>query len=1003
MKKIISLILLFCMLLSTLPAMAATETDDTLIIDLTSGQAEFSLESGETISTNDTISPKVFYLSTSATALDTGTCGGQNGSWIDYDSKLAINLPDSFMTNLDGMTDVEVTVRYYDGDAAYDDTYLGLKYNSNNTFSDVDNYSVSTDHLLYESAGFATLAKSGTWTEHTFVLERPEFRNTGSGKYMWNFILTLDEAFIPEDTDKDNKVLVSEVRVSYGEKRELFLNVDSDESGNIFFGTTPVKLNLNVINPKKTAFEPLTAGYVVKDRIKDTEMFRGEKTFEVPEAESHTVSLDFSDQELPFATYTIDVEIYDGDNLLATKQAEFSHVNAMSESDAASPVFNKSIFALNDHLTDHPTAMDEGVELESRAGTKYIRISMGFGGTTKYGVDGNPIIGEFLSFEESETGENILDYLKLAKEKGFKVLGIVGNDPYYEEALHPFRKWEEQDGELVCTNEEEFQAYIDHFSAFCAHAMSELGEYVECWEITNEYNLETLGRYGGGETWYQSNSNSVSEEGSMEDNLPYSPVDLRDITIACSKAMKAVNPDAVIVGGVIGGAGRLWDVWYERMFNDELMKHIDAVSVHLYPENLYYLEEYENTSVIAPGEKIKALIAQYGGDQEVWMTEYNYTSQKIYKERTETLQAQSLLKFLIRNQFDNYFDRIYTYRMEGSYYESHYRYMVASPDDPYDVITTELSAKVPYLATSFLNKLTASARPVSLVSATEDDINYIAKFHNDVLDTPVYAIFNYNDPKTFEERKREVTIDEPGRDLVAYDMLGNVIGEGTDSITVTASSDIVYVTQKQAFNTLSDTVTENVSVYGIAAPNSKVSAIVLREDAELDDMLTSAMTATYIDQLVTDGEGQYHFTFGVRHGSGTYTIYITDEAGTRQIYDVTYNDGKFGITYRFSQSGGAIWDFAGIKDGSLTADYEILNPEADQKITDYVVIGAAYKGDTLVKSAVSKPDKLTAEDKFKSGEITIEGLEKAKIDKVKFFLLNNLSQLTPLATSFELK
>ncbi|MBQ8588628.1 MAG: hypothetical protein IJ454_04465, partial [Clostridia bacterium] len=202
---------------------------------------------------------------------------------------------------------------------------------------------------------------------------------------------------------------------------------------------------------------------------------------------------------------------------------------------------------------------------------------------------------------------------------------------------------------------------------------------------------------------------------------------------------------------------------------------------------------------------------------------------------------------------------------------------------------------------------------------------------------------------------------------------------------------------------LSDTVMENISVYGIAAPNSKVSAIVLHEDRELDDMAASAMTATYIDQLITDGEGQYHFTFGVRHGSGTYNVYITDENNAREIYEVTYDDGKFGITYRFSQDGGAIWDFAGIKDGSLTADYEILNPDTDQKITDYVVIGAAYKGDTLVKSAVSEPDELTAEEKFKTGEITIDGLEKSKIDKVKFFLLNNLSQLTPLTTSFELK
>ncbi len=1001
------------MVLGTLPVMAA-ESDDTLIIDLSGDNAVFSLQSGTEITDAAT---KAFFLNKTDATPVIKTYGETQGWQIDNSThgKLSFDLPDHFMNNLDGNKDVLVTVKYYDGNASSGNAQLGLMYNSRNT------HPKSTSLLTYESAGVVTLGKTGQWKEHTFTLERPRLVDAGNNPYLWNFILTVDEDYLPYSSP----VTVSEVRVTYGEDRDLFLNVDSEEAGNIFFGTNPVKMNVNITNPKGIAFDSLIAKYVVKERTEDIEMFSGEQTFSLPAVNNHTVTLDFSGQDLPFATYITDVEVYNGDELIATGKAEFSRINGMSKAQIESPILNKSTYALNDHLTTYSDrAIDEGLELESRVGTKYVRMMIGYAGMEKD--------GEFMSFDDpgNTNGQKVLRYLKLAKEKGIKVLGILGNDAHKYDTLHPYRQWEYQNGELVCTNEEEFQAYVDHFSAFCAHAVSELSEYVECWEVTNEYNWGSTATYGKEEhIWHPQyginneivKDNAVEEgsllfpkEGTDEDKRPYNPVDLTEITIACSKAMKAANPDAVIVSCALGGTS---SIWLERMFKEGLLEHVDVISVHSYPENLEYLEEYEKSVIIGAAEKIKALIRQYGGDQELWMTEYNYNTQKRIWYRTEDLQIETLLKFLIKNQFNNYYDRVYTYRMEGAYYESDYRYLVSIPDDRYDVITTELSAKLPYPATAFFNKLTATARPVELQSGTiydskkatvshadKEDINYIAKYHDEVLDTPVYAIFNYNDTSgAFESRPREVTIDEPGRELVAYDMLGNIIGEGTDSITVTASSDIVYVTEKKDFTPITDTITENITVYGNAAPDSKISVIVLKEDVGLADIAEVPTAATFIDQLITDDEGQYHFTFNVCHGNGKYNIYITDEYGTRQIYEVTYNDGKFGITYRLSQNGGAIWDFENIGDGDLTAGYEILNPEKDQRITDYIVIGASYKGDRLVDVSSSDTGKLTADDKFMTGEVTMSGIDKSEIDRIKFFLFNNLSQLTPLTTSFELK
>lgn len=1014
MKKIFSLMLLFCVVLGTFSVPAAAEDDDTLVIDLSGDAAVFSLESGAEIT--DT-AKKAFFLNKTDSSPVIQAYGDTQGWQIDNSThgKLSFDLPDEFMNNLDGNRDVLVTVKYYDGDTDSKNAQLGLMYNSHN------NHPKSTKTLTYESAGVVTLGKTAEWKEHTFTLERPYFRDVGNSPYLWNFILTVNEPYFPYSSP----VTVSEVRVTYGEERDLFLNIDSDENGNIFFGTAPIKLNLNITNPKEIAFDLLTVKYVVKERIEGTEMFSGEQSFSVPASNNHTVTLDFSEMDLPFATYVAHVEVYNGNKLLATKQTEFSRVNGMSRAQVDSPVFNKSIYALNDHLTSYSDrAIDEGLELENRVGTKYVRMMIGYAGMEKN--------GEFMSFDDPDNpnGQKVLRYLKLAKEKGIKVLGIVGNDAHKYSTLHPYRQWEYQDGELVCTNEDKFQAYIDHFSAFCAHAVEELSEYVECWEITNEYNWGSTANYDGAEhIWHPQyginneivKDNAVEEgsllfpkEGTDEDKRAYNPVDLTEITIECSKAMKNVDPNAVIVSCALGGTS---STWLERMFKEGLLEHVDVISVHSYPENLEYLEEYEKSVSIGAAEKIRALISKYGGDQELWMTEYNYNTQKRIWYRTEKLQIETLLKFLIKNQFNNYYDRVYTYRMEGAYYESDYRYLASIPDDPYDVITTEFSAKLPYLATAFFNKLTATARPVELQSGTiydskkatvshadKEDINYIAKYHDEALDAPVYAIFNYNDTSgTFTPRPREVTIDEPGRELVAYDMYGNIIGEGTDSITVTATSEIVYVTEKSDFTPVSDTLTENITVYGNATPNSKISAIVLKEDVGLDDIIAAPTAATFVDQLITDDEGQYSFTFGVSQGSGKYNIYITDEYGTRQVYDVTYNDGKFDITYRLSQNGGAVWDFKSIGDGNLTADFEIINPEKDKRITDYIVIGASYKDNTLVDASISSPGKLTADDEVKTGKVTISNIDKSEIDRIKFFLINDLEQLTPLTTVFELK
>ncbi len=925
MKKVFSMFLILIMILPLLPANAS---ENTCLIEFDGVTPTYSL------------SGTLAYIEghhndnapVEAVSGKSGWCLTPTNSF----NTICINLANSYMHELNGNRDVLMDVCYYDGDSSDAGNKFCVFYISKNHHN--------------ENAGVITLTGSGTWKTHTFVLEKPRLVDFGNAP-LKNISISVKSSYM--GTSK-GEVIIASANVYYGEERELFFTLDSENVGNIFFNNDPIILDMILENPFAVNHGDLTVKLTLVDKL-TSEEYETEKTVSIGRAVSRTEHLDLRELNLPFGLYEVSADIYNGDRLVISDVTELSRINARGSNEPSLDGVNNNFLGINTHAARYSSdTVKDYVYLAKRSGVGFIRTTLGWESIEK--SEGQYVIPG-----------SIMTLIEEAKKNNLKIMATLGNR---RTDIYPnYKPWR------TGSTEDNFQGYLEKYSDYVEYTVTQLKDYVECWEIYNEYGLSYPG--------YDITNDTIAAEAAR---------DYSDILKAGYEAVKNADPDAIVVGGVFDMNSSPVN-FSETLFDTyDAADYMDVLSFHTYCNGsdtsgeIRTLNTYEN--------RFNGFIDTYGDNQELYLDEFNFNMQAGLSQEEQALYN---VRLLTKQRHDGAVDRIYLYNLDGTEYNLKEGLgFLVRPQDDYDYIVKTSSARPNYAAFAFMNKL---LRLSDSIDFTEDAKgNYIYEFYDNIHQRPVYVIWNKTESNT---NTSSVTIEDEGTELFGYDMYGNELGSGDGSLTVTTGRKPVYIAGPEKDLTFSqDDETYKVTISGEGTKGDSISIVVLNKGID-EDEFTSVDNILYLDQKPIDSYGAWEFTFKITQGNGAYTILVKEESGIIVTYNLNYNAGNLRIGYELLQEHGGVENFSSLTDGNLDINYRIDNPE--NKKTPFLVFGCLYKGDELIKVVKSPDGQLNETDLIKTGAITIPDVKKSEIDKLQIMVIDGTDNLCPLVKKFVLE
>ncbi|MBQ9915416.1 MAG: Ig-like domain-containing protein, partial [Clostridia bacterium] len=381
------------------------------------------------------------------------TAGGRTGWELDPEeinkSYIKVDVDDSFLNNLKPEDTVTVHVDYYDN------SYSGFSILYNDKEGELHNQFVQ----------FSNGKGSGVWKTASFTLYDAAF-DESNVLYGDDFrIITNDKEFASDEKvfmgEAFDPVIISRIVVVKEKTVSPFdTEVVTGKTGNIFFDDDPVTFTINLTDVSTTGgYEEGSFSYTVS-------------TFDGTRLSNDYVSFtdntaSFTLEDIPFGAYQLEL-VVEYDNVYQTKLVDFSR-------SLMAPEVNKQ-FGTCLHLDseDYYTQEDAKnlLDLVRAAGYGLSRS----GGVRWFDIepngDGEYVIPDDIMFAHQYTHELGID--------GQILLGH--EHPHYAEYDHPtYYYWH--------TKPENREAY----AKYCAYVVEELGEYVEYFGISGEFNLQGPG------------------------------------------------------------------------------------------------------------------------------------------------------------------------------------------------------------------------------------------------------------------------------------------------------------------------------------------------------------------------------------------------------------------------------------------------------------------------------------------------------------------------------
>ena len=178
-------------------------------------------------------------------------------------------------------------------------------------------------------------------------------------------------------------------------------------------------------------------------------------------------------------------------------------------------------------------------------------------------------------------------------------------EPYVEKNMLPLTStmWEWKK-----TSEIDFQTQLNNYVEFCRQLVRKYGSQTKYWEIENEPNGTMPAKMGI----------------THEDAANFYAQVLRE----ASRAIKEIQPDAVISVGLSGWDHRFNYLWYRTILT-KAKDSFDVIAVHPYADQRLVSSENtdmgpEDIKLKQKIEKVQDLIKEYNGKQQVWVGEIGW-------------------------------------------------------------------------------------------------------------------------------------------------------------------------------------------------------------------------------------------------------------------------------------------------------------------------------------------------------------------------------------------
>lgn len=516
------------------------------------------------------------------------------------------------------------------------------------------------------------------------------------------------------------------------------VSFETDKTGNIFTDKDATIDIKEIVTNKSSDRVDINYITTVTNKITGEEAYRQSGTLDAEAGLTKPLSVSIPNN-LKYSVYTLktDISYYDGGGSLVTDSTE-------------------SEFSVSMSVERDETDIDFGYQTQiislSRGECSEVSELLSTGGIT-INRDGIP-------WDTVEKTKGILSLPagvkdKLIKEKESGIDNILICSRYnslYDNGLTP-------------TSDEAIAA----FANYCGFLARELKGIVPYFEIWNEYNHTPF--------------NNNPEAG---------PENYAKMLEAAYKAIKAENPDALVIGMSTAGIDAAWQ---EEVYKAGGLSYCDIVSCHPYD----WTNEFSPETLESSLKNLRTLIDKYGGNQPIWLTEIGFStvdkgtvlpSHKNYIGYSQTEQASALVlsRGLVKQKglADKYigyclYDRNNQKDIEACWGLLNY-WGSDSGTKPRN------GAKEAYLAAAAMNKLIGNAESIDYKQQKDGvlkpNYSYAFNFYNDKLGKNVLLVAS-----SLRDKDMKITLGCGTVDI--YDLYGNKINTLTSadgSYTFTAGT-----------------------------------------------------------------------------------------------------------------------------------------------------------------------------------------------------------------------
>lgn len=428
---------------------------------------------------------------------------------------------------------------------------------------------------------------------------------------------------------------------------------------------------------------------------------------------------------------------------------------------------------------------------------------------------------------------------------------------------------------------------ITAFANYCSYVATELGEWIDHFEVWNEWNNGTF--------------NPTGE----------APETYAKVLKAAYEAIKAVNPGYYVIGCATAGFDPTW-IRRVLVANDG-EAYMDILSMHDYA---FTTEDgFTETDFVENFGDLKDLLDEYSLDIPVWLTECGFSTYDNENAAadffvdgcSEDVQLNSIVMLNAVNKsyglFDNVIQHCLYDKNDTTQIESCWGVLNCWSKDVGSLTNEEKgkfvasSAKPAYLGLAAMNYFIGGNADFVSKTVDEENRRYAFEFYNNNLEKPVVLLINGGISNNSTR-----TVDLGCTEVKLYDKYGNLKETKTSETgqyEIATSTEPLYAVAtsgaKIRVNSYIDYNTGIATVSGTTATPYDLVSLMLVTDGE-PVTTYDASRIEYLAQDLADGNGDFSFEFAPEDAEGDYQVYVNSKArSNKNIQDIVFKYSASGI------------------------------------------------------------------------------------------------------------